>query len=273
MFLGDVMKALYLSALAILGSAGLAAAADLPERRAAPAFAAVPAFTWTGFYVGGSAGYMWSDSDMKLADVGVAVLPIDVAQGTLPRNLSVNRDGALAGVQAGYNVQFGTFVAGLEADISWTNVEGDALFSAPDRFLFPGALTNTAVQSDLDWLGTLRARAGVTVDRALFYVTGGAAVGEVKNTFSIAIPGAPAPLGPYFSPKWSTRGSEWGWTIGAGVEYALTNNISLKAEYLYYDLADQTIRGTDGPNFGTEFIDYKFKNDGNIVRGGVNVRF
>jgi outer membrane immunogenic protein len=267
------MKALYLPALALLASASVAAGADLPARRAPPASAAVPAFTWSGFYVGGHAGYTWSDSDMKLSEVGVAVLPVDVAQGTLPRQLSINHDGAQAGVQAGYNIQFGTFVAGVEADISWTDADGNARYSAPDRFLFAGATTNTIARSELDWLGTFRARAGVAIDRALVYVTGGAAVGDVTNTFSINIPGAPAPLGPYFSPKWAQTGTEWGWTLGAGVEYALTDHWSIKAEYLYYDLGAQKVRGTDAPNFGTEYIAYKFKNDGNIVRGGVNFRF
>jgi outer membrane immunogenic protein len=267
------MKALYLSALAILGSAGLAAAADLPARRAPPAFAAVPAFTWSGFYVGGHAGYTWSDADMKVSEVGIAVLPIDVAQGTLPRQLSISRDGAAAGAQAGYNVQFGTFVAGMEADISWTNLDGNARYSALDQFAFAGAMTNTVARSELDWLGTFRARAGVAMDRALVYVTGGAAVGDVTNTFSISIPGAPAPLGPYFSPRWTQTGTEWGWTLGAGVEYALTDHWSVKAEYLYYDLGQQKVRGTDAPKFGSEYIAYRFKNDGNIVRAGVNFRF
>jgi outer membrane immunogenic protein len=187
--------------------------------------------------------------------------------------VSVDQDGFLGGIQAGYNLQFGTFVAGVEADVSWTNQEGEARYSAPDQVLFAGAMTHTDVKSQTEWLATLRARAGVTFDRALFFVSGGAAAGKVSNSFSISIPTAPAPFGPYFSPRWQQSDTEWGWALGAGVEYALTNNISLKAEYLYYDLEDRTIRGTDAPNFGSEFIDYKFKNNGNIIRTGVNMRF
>jgi outer membrane immunogenic protein len=266
------MRKLFLSTIALVGLANAVAAADLPSR-AAPPRAATPAFTWTGFYVGAHAGYLWSDSRMELSDVGVLVLPTDVAQGTLPRSLSVNHEAVHGGVQAGYNMQFGMFVAGVEADISWTDAEAHERYSRPDQFLFPGAITNTEVKSELEWLGTVRGRLGLAIDRALVYVTGGAAFGEVTNTFSINIPTAPPPLGPYFSPKWAKNGTEWGWTIGAGVEYALTNNVSIKAEYLYYDLGDQTIRGTDGPNFGQEFIDYKFKNDGNLVRAGLNFRY
>jgi outer membrane immunogenic protein len=272
------MNKLFLSTVALVGLVGAATAADLPARAAPSALAPVPAFTWTGFYIGAHAGYLWSESAMKLAAVGVDVLPIDVERGTLPRSLSVAQDGAMGGIQAGYNMQFGTFVAGVEADISWTDAEGEARYSAPDRFMFEdtpfeGATTNTVVRSDVQWLATFRGRLGVTVDRAVIFVTGGAAVGDVNNTFSINIPSAPPPLGPYFSPKWDKGGTEWGWTLGAGVEYALTNNISLKAEYLYYDLGDHTVHGTDGPNFDEEFIDYKFKNNGNVARAGVNFRF
>jgi outer membrane immunogenic protein len=267
------MKKLFLSAALVIGCAGAAAAADLPGRVAPPAFAPAPAFNWSGFYVGAHAGYIWSEADMKLAGVGVFVLPVDVERGTLPRSVSVDQDGAMGGVQAGYNMQFGMFVAGVEADVSWTDVDGDALYSAPDRFLFPGAITNTVVKSELEWFATFRGRLGVEVDRALIFVTGGAAVGDVTNTFSINIPTAPPPLGPYFSPKWNQGSTEWGWTVGAGVEYALTDAISVKGEYLYYDLGDHRVHGTDGPNFQQEFIDYKFKNNGNIVRAGVNLRF
>jgi outer membrane immunogenic protein len=268
------MRQLLLSGLALVAVAGGAAAADLPLRPALrPSVAPVEVVTWTGFYGGAHAGYAWTDDDMKLANVGIMVLPVDVQQGTLPRHLAVGPDGFMAGVQAGYNFQFGAFVAGVEADVSWTDLDKDARYSAPDQFLFPGAMTHTDARSKTEWLATLRGRAGVTVDRALFFVTAGAAAGEVTNSFSISIPTAPLPLGPYFSPKWQASDTQWGWTVGAGVEYALTRNISLKAEYLYYDLEDQTIRGTDAPNFGTEFIDYKFKNTGNIARAGVNWRF
>jgi outer membrane immunogenic protein len=268
------MKRPLLSTIVLTAFATAAAAADLPSRTAPQVpFAAAAPFAWSGFYVGAHAGYVWSDSDMTLAGVGVAVLPIDVERGTLPRSMAVDRDGFAGGLQAGYNMQFGTFVAGVEADVSWTNTKTDTRYSAPDQFLFPGAMTHTDVKSELEWLGTVRGRLGMTFDRALVFVTGGAAFGDVNNTFSISIPTAPAPLGPYFSPKWHKGGTEWGWTAGGGIEYAVTNNITVKAEYLYFDLGDETIRGTDGPNFGSEFIDYKFKNDGNIVRAGVNYQF
>ena len=262
------MKRVLLATTALIAAAASAFAADFPGRAAPQAIAALPAFTWTGFYVGANAGYLWSDSDATLAAVGGAVLPIDAAQGTIPGKLKLGNDSVLGGVQAGYNVQFGMFVTGVEADIAWTDANATATYSALDRFAFPGLRTDTVMRSELGWLGTLRARAGVAFDRALVYATGGAAFGEVKNAFAINIPA----LG-YFSPIWTHSDTEWGWALGGGVEYALTRNISVKGEYLHYDLGSRTIHGTDPAVFPGESVDYKFKNNGNVARGGINFRF
>src|SRR3712207_3597451 len=139
------MKKLFLSAAALVSLAGVAAAADLPARSAPAPFAAVPAFTWTGFYFGVHAGYLWSDTDVKLTGVGGNVLPFDVELETLPRKLSVEQDGVLGGVQAGYNMQLGMFVAGIEADFSATGANGDRVYSAPDRYILAPPLGNNDI--------------------------------------------------------------------------------------------------------------------------------
>jgi outer membrane immunogenic protein len=248
----------------MLAVTGTTFGADLPARDIR--FAA-PAFSWTGFYIGAHAGYSWANSDATLASVYPGgVLEIDLRNRTLPAHAAVEGDGPTGGVQVGYNVQLGAVVGGLEADISFMDAKGRGAYSAPDLFLFPGVPTHSIFHSQLDALGTFRARVGFVVDRALFYATGGLAVGEVDNGFSVDTVG-------YYANSWSHSRTEWGWTAGGGIEYALWNGLSLKAEYLYYDLGERTIRYTDPPVFGAEYIDYKFKHEGSIARAGVNYRF
>ncbi|QFU16373.1 outer membrane protein [Microvirga thermotolerans] len=155
------MKKILLSSVALLGFTAGAMAADLPSRAApAPVVAAVPVFTWTGFYVGVNAGYGWNTSN-KSPYFFDPVLGYSGDGG--------NDGGFVGGAQVGYNYQMGMFVLGLEADIQYADRSRDrgyyALGYAYDR-------------SSDDWFGTVRARAGVAFDRALVYATGGFAYGD-----------------------------------------------------------------------------------------------
>ena len=249
-----------------LGGGTDALAADLLRGSIAPAEAAAP--TWSGFYVGAHGGYVQGDADAKVLDVGGAVLPIDVANATLPSSASMRPRSGLGGAQAGYNLQFGPFVAGVEADVSFGGGRARTDITAPDRFLFPGADTNTHFRSNLGWLATLRARAGVALDRVLIYGTGGLAVGSRESFLSVDIP-----VVSYAFPGFIPRETMLGWALGAGVEYALTGQISLRAEYLHFDLGRDTVTATDNKTFPGEFLTYRFNRSGDIVRGGVNLRF
>ncbi|MBB4040991.1 outer membrane immunogenic protein [Microvirga flocculans] len=196
------MKKILLSSVALLGLATGAVAADLPSRRApAPVVAAVPVFTWTGFYVGVNAGFGWSTND----SVTIAGVPYAVD----------DEAGFVGGAQAGYNYQIGSFVVGLEGDIQYADFGGDHVVFDRD-----------------DWFGTVRARAGVAFDRALVYATGGFAFADDAN----------------------------GWTVGGGLEYAFTNNLSAKIEGLYVSLDQDTPFGSYDAEFG-------------VVRAGLNYRF
>src|SRR5688500_2178199 len=158
-------RLLGLLAATALVTAGISAASavDLPMRAAppAPVFAPVPVFTWTGFYVVGQVGYGWNANDNDF------VLPggFDVLSG----DFGYEGDGFLAGVHAGYNVQFGSFVVGVEGDI-------EGVFGDDDDedvvIVGPGGdvVTNYGFAgSALDWQGSIRARAGFAFDRALIY--------------------------------------------------------------------------------------------------------
>jgi outer membrane immunogenic protein len=207
------MKKILLSSVALLGLATGAVAADLPSRRApAPVIAAVPVFTWTGFYVGVNAGYGWSNDDFDA---------IDLADED-------DDGGFVGGAQVGYNYQIGSFVVGLEGDIQYAD------FGADGTFDFDGDGTFDDDFDSSDWFGTVRARAGVAFDRALIYATGGFAFADDAT----------------------------GWTVGGGVEYAFTNNLSAKIEGLYVNLDNDD----DFPGFDGE-------TDFGVVRAGLNFRF
>jgi len=261
-----ILGLLAATALTMAG-ASVASAADLPLRAAppAPVIAAAPVFTWTGFYVGANAGYHFSgDNDFdRTAATGFGA---GVLANTIPLGFESDRDGFIGGVQAGYNFQFGSVVFGVEADIQYTDVESDTtIFSNPGGLFFPSTSTAT---SELDYLGTVRARLGFAFDRALVYATGGLAYGDVTN--AVAVTFTPVGAAP-FTYAGSESDVEFGWTIGAGVEYAFTNNLTFKAEYLYYNLGDNTIVAT-GPN-PANTVSYKVENDGHIARAGINFKF
>lgn len=215
------MKKYLLASVAALGlvAAGAASAADLPSRKGpvvAPVY--VPAFTWTGFYVGANAGYGWGNVNANgFANVG-------------------DLDGFVGGGQVGYNYQMGQFVVGLEADLQAADL------SSGNNLGLVGVKT--------DYFGTVRARVGVAFDRFMPYITGGWAYGNVKT--SIPAVG--------FS---SDRSHTGGYAVGAGLEYAVTNNIIAGVEYLYVDLGEKNILGA-GTKVGTDFsvvrarLSYKF---------------
>jgi outer membrane immunogenic protein len=241
------MKKLLLTSAAFLSLSAGALAADLPRRTFAPVPApmpsmviAVPTFTWTGFYAGLHAGYVWSEADAR---TGSELADDDI----IPGSARFDNDGFMFGAQAGYNVQFGALVAGVEGDVSWTDVGGST--SGANRATF---------HADLDWLATLRGRLGVAFDRALFYGTAGFAFGD--TSYRVDWDGG----------TWGSSDLQTGYAVGAGVEYAFTNNLTLKAEWLYYDLGRETVR-LERDELAT--ADYRFENNGNLARIGVNFKF
>lgn len=217
------MKKFLLASVAVLGlvAAGAASAADLPSRKgpvAAPIYVP-PAFTWTGFYIGGNAGYGWGNVNTN----GFTV----TNTGDL--------DGFVGGGQVGYNYQMGQFVVGAEADIQGADLNTGNTFGG--------------LRIKTEYFGTVRARVGVAFDRFMPYVTGGWAYGNVKTT----LPGFVA----------SDNSHTGGWTLGGGLEYAVTNNLIAGVEYLYVDLGEKRILNS-GVKAGTDFsvvrarLSYKF---------------
>jgi outer membrane immunogenic protein len=182
-----------------------ALAADLPARMVTKAPAMAPAFSWTGFYIGGNVGYAWGETHGSL--------PTTAGVG----NFDVN--GIFGGGQVGFNYQMSNWVFGIEADYQGADIDGTS-----------AALAGNSMVANVERFGTVRGRLGFAWDRWMVYGTGGYAFGA-RVTTNTTVPTA------LFTP---TANNLDGWAAGAGVEYAFAPNWSAKLEYLHVDLDSQT---------------------------------
>jgi outer membrane immunogenic protein len=249
------MKKVLLSTATLFALTTGTMAADLPPQvmTPAPVFAAVPVFTWTGAYAGVSGGYLWNETGARLEGTSRG----GAAAGIKP-NFLLKSDGYLIGGQVGSNMQIGAFVIGLEADASYTDVSTNNSSGANG-----GGARTKVVRSDLDYLGTVRGRLGVAFDRVMIYGTGGLAYGGVTTRVGGDSAASTTLTG-------RTEDTAIGWAAGAGVEWAFTNNMTFKAEYLHYDLEDQKVALKNAA--GREATS-RFSNTGDLIRGGINVKF
>lgn len=239
------LKVLVLGSFAVgVAIASPASAADLPARTApplSPVFAQ-PVFNWTGFYVGVNAGLGWSNGgDATVFTPGGGVVGLSGSGGS----------GFAGGGQIGYNFQSGALVYGLEADLQYADLNSDSNFAGAG-FGFLGLAGGSGGQ----YFGTVRARVGYAMDRTLLYVTGGLAYGGINSS--------------WFGDE-ST--DNVGWTIGAGVEYALTNNWTVRVEGLYVNLGanDRTV-ALPGPG-GIYTVTGGSGDGGGVARVGLNYKF
>jgi len=210
-------------------------AADLsrPVYKAPAYYAPEPVFTWTGFYIGINGGYGWSRF---------------TGTGTFGSD-TVTAKGWLGGATAGYNYQMGRFVLGVEGDFDWANVKYDTP-------LFAGTLTLKN-----NYFITAAARFGYAFDRTLLYGKVGAAWTRDKWDGNDGAGGTV-----------TATSNRTGWMLGAGVEYAIWQNISAKLEYDYLMFSGVT------PSFatagglavvGTSSVSLRTQ----IVKAGLNYRF
>jgi outer membrane immunogenic protein len=205
-----------LASVGAIALAGSAFAADLPMQAPPPP---IPIFSWTGLYLGAQIGYAW-DHDSENFDLGPTALgaPVPVF---LASSFSDSPQGVIGGAHIGYNLQINQWVAGIEGTVDGTSIN-KSIFD-------PISGINVSTKAPIQ--GSLRARAGVAWDRALIYVTGGAAFTSIHNDYSVFGAGIPSE---------SISKTRSGWTVGAGIEYAVTNNWSLRAEYRYSDFGHYT---------------------------------
>ncbi len=205
-------------------------------------------YNWGGPYAGVSIGSIWGSSP------ATAVAP---ATGSSDADYA----GYLAGVLAGYNYQIGRIVAGVEGDFGSSNARGAK--ACPNQFYF-------SCESDLEQMGSLTARLGYGWGRALFYGKGGWAFGDVAvgmhsnpNTTQLA-DGTP------LATTLSTAKWENGWTVGGGMEFALTERWSGKLEYMHTELGKELFT-VDKLGGVSQVVSAPSDND--TVRVGVNYHF
>jgi outer membrane immunogenic protein len=225
----------------------------------------VPAFNWTGFYVGVNGGYGWNQSTGD----AFCTTPAGLVSGpgcSVPVTGTLKPQGGIFGGQAGYNFQNGNFVWGVETDIQWSGIKDSATVGTLCCLPVPVPNGSLATSQSLEWFGTLRGRLGITVlDRGLLYGTGGLIYGEEKASATLTFP-----TGVTFGPG-GVSSTHAGWTAGGGLEYAFTNNWTGKIEGLYYDMGSQTVVLTSRANAFTESATFNYK--GALVRAGLNWKF
>jgi outer membrane immunogenic protein len=265
-------KACLLAGVAvIIGNA--AVAADLPSRRYTESYAAVPSFTWTGFYAGLNAGAAINNGTTSNVSYGPAFGSF-LDSTTSPYRSARSDVGFTGGAQAGYNHQFGAIVAGLEADINYADVGASRTGSSAITARGFGSESLTG-QSSTDYLGTVRGRVGfVPMDRMMVFGTGGLAYGNVDTRASAAFTTV-APTGRASLYDGQHSSTQLGYTIGGGVEYALTNNVTLKGEYLYVDLGrnSATATGVAGPAVANDTFTARNNTEFSVARAGLNWKF
>ena len=221
------MKTLFLAVL-MAGAASSAFAADLPTRKGSP-MAPAPMY---------APAFTW----------GGLYVGVNGGFGYSHLNNSAfaNQSGGLVGATVGYNWQMGQIVFGAEGDFDYGFLRATNTFA------------NGSTNYRTNWITTERLRLGYAVDRALFYVTGGYAGASTQASFNGVSGGL----------NFTGNQNYWrnGAAIGGGIEYAFTNNISAKAEYLYV--------GMDNRNYwsGTPFVESN-RQSISMARVGLNYKF
>ena len=259
--MGLIMRGIRIAWLALsLALAGFANAnaAELALPPPVPIYMPPPALTWAGPYVGATAGF--ANGFHTFDDLAGAFLGY-------PGLSSAQTKGLAAGGTIGLNLQARSFVYGLEADLDW--------LSNKSSYVDPNGAVNNFFPSEtnrLNYLGTVRGRMGLAVDRTLFYFTAGLAFGEVANSAQYNSSKFPT----FNTPSYNVDSTRFGWVAGSGVEYALTPSWTMKGEAIYAQLNAATASwiSPGSQTFPANAIfNMRFNTSVAVVRAGLNYKF
>ena len=252
------MKRIALGVIAFSTMAGSAAlAADLPPPAPMPRAPAVyvpapiPVYNWTGFYIGGNLGVGWQQGNLG-----------DNLGNTFPTENSIK---GLGGGQAGVNYEFGNgVVVGAEAMFDWRfNNNNTSTITLAGTGIVPAP--QGAITVNNQWLTTATGKLGYAWDRVMLYAkAGGAWVGSSNPTFAVTGFNSVTP---------SASSSNWGWTVGAGAEYAFYGGWSARIEYDYIGLTNQTFTvPATAPVLANDQFTFNNRNI-QMVTAGINYKF
>jgi opacity protein-like surface antigen len=220
------MPRFFLATIAAIGLFGVSAfAADIPTK-APPSntLIAPPPYNWSGFYVGANFGGGWTSGNLNIPG----------------NNFYGGISELIGGVQAGYNVQAGSLLFGVEGDFDWASF---------DHPLLPAPTLGSVSQH---WISTVAGRVGIVHDRWLVF--GKLGGGWVHSTALLNLPGA----------SWNGSNTDAGWLIGGGIEYGFKSHWTLKLEYDY--LTQSNWMSTTAPPVS-------LSRDVQMVKAGINYKF
>ncbi|HAU1066339.1 TPA: outer membrane beta-barrel protein [Legionella pneumophila] len=229
-------------------------------------------YSWPGIYFGGNIGYGVNTHNIYIYPSSLSA-QILTEQDRSPKNLNVQSEGFLAGGEIGYNWQFNYFIAGIEADLSYTSIGGSNAVTLSNSNI------TTTTEKDLLRLSTIRGRIGkLASSNMLIFLSGGPALGRINSKFDQRVANLQCSSS-FVCSEASVSKNKSGLSIGTGVEYAVNSHATFKAEYLYVDLGSVGVNSLDysippadslRPSPVRYWVSSKFNY--NIVRLGVNYR-
>jgi outer membrane immunogenic protein len=272
------MKRLFLGSVALVAlSLGTSAALAAELRPPPPPPPPAPVYTWSGCYVGGSAGYSTGHSQHFATEGTTFNNPAIGVANRIPAGTAITDSfdvsGFIGGFQGGCNWQWGVWVFGIEGDGSATNKSGQAN-EFPLTALPGGAgSANWVSETQERWLVTARGRLGLSGwgwwgDRTLVYATGGAAWAKIDASEWAFLTSGRGPIVTGHQES-NTRS---GWTVGGGIEYAVGYGWSVKSEFLYVKFEDYTTF-TTGPFAVGNVSPREVKLEDYVWRAGLNYKF
>ena len=240
------MKTLALSlSLMAFGSSALAGNLTPPTE---PVVTPPAAYNWAGAYAGAQIGYL--DSNIKLTGQ-------NLTSGATMSSSDIDASGVVGGIYGGYNWHpAGNVVYGVEGEFNWSAADktGNGVPGPGFGFL------QGSVKSEVKKTAALRGRIGYAQDRTLFYLAGGIAFADIDLSGTNAAGGGPFGHGETLT----------GWTLGAGVERAISNQWVVRLDYRYSDFGDESFGFTSGA--GTP---HRFRVEAQVqeVKVGIAYRF